>query len=151
MNLRKNFEFDDGQTGIVSLDKCLDSIKCGTILLAVGTHQTCLATRLDPRLAALVSTSRSPHRNDLIPAGGLGTRLRTPDLGIATRRYTWRRSSGRIRRTELFIVVTLLGRTPRHNDHKSIIGAGLEILESQGFSEQTLATVLLCQVSASES
>ena len=29
---------------------------------------------------------------------------------------------------ELLVVVALLGRTPRHNDHKSIIEVGLEIV-----------------------
>ena len=51
----------------------------------------------------------------------------------------------------LVVVVTLLGRTPRHSDRGQITEVGLKILESQGFSEQTFATVVLSQVSASES
>ena len=49
------------------------------------------------------------------------------------------------------VLVTLLGLTPRNSDRGQITEVGLEILVSQGFSEQTFATVLLSQVSASES
>ena len=51
----------------------------------------------------------------------------------------------------LVVVVTLLGRTPHHSDRGQITVVGLKVLESQGFSEQTSAVVLLCLVSASES
>ena len=55
--------------------------------------------------------------------------LRTPWLGTATRRHT---PGGAllVGLGELFVdvVVTLLGRTPRHNDHKPMIEAGLEIV-----------------------
>ena len=49
------------------------------------------------------------------------------------------------------VLVTLLGLTPRNSDRGQITDVGLEILVSQGFSEQTSAVVLLCLVSASES
>ena len=83
-------ELDDLLTELESRDltNVLTQSCTGTILLAVGTHQTCLATRLDPRLAASVSTSTGPHSNGPVTAGGLGIRLRTPLSWIATRRHT---------------------------------------------------------------
>ena len=56
---------------------------------------------------------------------GLGTRLRTPWLGTATRRHT---PGGAllVGPGELLVVVALLGRAPRHDNHKPIIEAGLE-------------------------
>ena len=48
--------------------------------------------------------------------------------GIATRRHT---PGGALlvepRELKLLVVVTLLGRTPSHDDHKPMIEAGLEI------------------------
>ena len=82
----------------------LDSIRYGDNSPSLWALTKPVATGLDPRLAALVSTSRSPHSNGLLTAGGWEhdwalSVLRTPWLGTATRRHTWRRSSGRTRRT----------------------------------------------------
>ena len=111
---------------------CLDSIMCGDNPPRCG-H----SPNLDRHKAGSQAGCFSVHlyRSTQERSGncwGLGTRLRTPWLGTATRRHTpdvaLLDGPG-----ELLVVDTLLGRAPRHDDHKPIIEVGLEVRTARLF------------------
>ena len=115
------------------------------------THQTCRHTGGWIPGWLLQRPPLNVHTGTCPVTAGIGNRAETSLSGTATHHHT---PGGALLVGPgdlLIVLVTVLGRTPRHSDKGQITDVVLEILVPQGFSEQTSAAVLLCQVSASES
>ena len=129
------------------------SIMCGTILHAVSTHQ--IGHHSCGRISAGCFSDHLYRSTQSLTGNcwGLGNRTESSLSGVATHHHLTPGSVLLVGPGDLLVVVlvTLLGRTPHHSDRGQITVVGLKVLESQGFSEQTSAVVLLCLVSASES
>ena len=129
------------------------SIVCGTILHAVNTHQT--GHHSCGRISVGFFSAHLNRSTQQLSGycWGLGNRTERSLSGVATHHHLTPGSVLLVGPGDLLVVVlvTLLGLTPRHSDRGQITEVGLKILVSQGFSEQTFATVVLSQVSASES